>query len=648
MRKKFFFIIITCGLLTLFPTQFISSQIIADHSIVDDYDKIPQQYIDSVKKMLLIVPGESHSAGYRRGLEEVENIDDKYAVTVKNYDSPESFTTEYLRVCQATWGDIDNESEWIYGYGEEDWFTSATAIARTKAGILYCYEHDLTISAMGFGWCWDDGIGVNEMDSYLSATSEYMNYCTTENIPTKAFFTTAPVDNRTGQTAYNFYQRNEKIRDYVDTIPSAILFDYADILCYDENWAQTTQTWNTLTFPWISNYSLSGGDIAHIGMNGAIRLGKAMWWMLARIAGWDGSTTPSTATNIISFSIPNQVSSSINEVNHIVNIVMPYGTALTSLIPIIAISPGATINPASSVAQNFSSNVTYTITAEDEVTTQDWTVTLTTQSPLTGTNITDFSISGQTGSSVISATNHTVSVVMPNGTSLANLTPTITVSAGATINPTTGTPRNFTSPVTYTVTAQNGSTQNWTVTVTAAPSTATDITAFTIPGQTGSSVISTTNHTVSVVMPNGTSLISLTPTITVSAGATINPTTGAPRNFTSPVTNTVTAQDGQTVQNWVIEVTAEMISGLTTINKKNILKVYPNPCNNFCKVAVNLNINESYTIMIQDILGKVVYQSNEYQGTEVITVPLNTLKQGIYVIILKGKTINATEQLIIK
>jgi len=29
-------------------------------------------------------------------------------------------------------------------------------------------------------------------------------------------------------------------------------------------------------------------DVGHIGEAGRIRLAKAMWWMLARMAGWDG------------------------------------------------------------------------------------------------------------------------------------------------------------------------------------------------------------------------------------------------------------------------------------------------------------------------------------------------------------------------
>ena len=88
-----------------------------------------------------------------------------------------------------------------------------------------------------------------------------------------------------------------------------------------------------------------------------------------------------------------------------------------------------------------------------------------------------------------------------------------------------------------------------------APSTATDITAFSVSGQTGSSTINSTAHTIAVTMPYGTTVTSLTPTISVSAGATIDPTSGTARNFTSPVTYTVTAADETTTQDWVVTVT---------------------------------------------------------------------------------------------
>ena len=86
-------------------------------------------------------------------------------------------------------------------------------------------------------------------------------------------------------------------------------------------------------------------------------------------------------------------------------------------------------------------------------------------------------------------------------------------------------------------------------------SEATDIVSFYLAAQIGGATINTTNHTVSIEVESGTNVTSLTPTIGLSYGATINPTNGTARNFTSPVTYTVTAEDGITQQVWTITVT---------------------------------------------------------------------------------------------
>jgi hypothetical protein len=86
-------------------------------------------------------------------------------------------------------------------------------------------------------------------------------------------------------------------------------------------------------------------------------------------------------------------------------------------------------------------------------------------------------------------------------------------------------------------------------------STATDILAFTISQQTAPGTINTGNHTVSIQVAYGTDVTSLTPTITLSYGATIAPTSGTARNFTTPQTYTVTALDEVTTQEWTVTVT---------------------------------------------------------------------------------------------
>jgi len=63
-----------------------------------------------------------------------------------------------------------------------------------------------------------------------------------------------------------------------------------------------------------------------------------------------------------------------------------------------------------------------------------------------------------------------ISVTVPYGTDVSALAPIHTVSALATCVPASGAVGNFNTPQTYTVTAQNGSTQVYTVTVTPGPS----------------------------------------------------------------------------------------------------------------------------------------------------------------------------------
>ena len=269
-------------------------QIIADHTVIDRFDDIPQYYIDIVKKMWLVIPGESHSQAYRTGLALLESSNPLYAVSIVESGTPEGYTTSNLRSSRATWGDVSNASGWIYNYGEEDWWTSPTAISRTKAGITYCNSHNLKIDVIGFGWCYDPEI--IEATDYLTTTQEYITFCSTNGYSTKVIFTTGPVDNAGGLAPeadlYNLIIRNYGIRDYVKLSPDRILFDYADILCYDDgSEVLNTRTWNGHTFPYITPTNLGDASIGHIGSTGAIRLAKAMWWMLARIAGWDGGTS---------------------------------------------------------------------------------------------------------------------------------------------------------------------------------------------------------------------------------------------------------------------------------------------------------------------------------------------------------------------
>ncbi|HNX67141.1 MAG TPA: DUF5018 domain-containing protein, partial [Bacteroidales bacterium] len=84
--------------------------------------------------------------------------------------------------------------------------------------------------------------------------------------------------------------------------------------------------------------------------------------------------------------------------------------------------------------------------------------------------ITGFAFNGLTPAvtGVIDDVNKTVTATVPAGTSRTALVPTITVSPNATVSPASGVATDFSSAVTYTVTAQDGTPQAYTVTVSVA------------------------------------------------------------------------------------------------------------------------------------------------------------------------------------
>ncbi len=310
--------------------------IIIDHSSVDLYDDIPQSYIDQVKNMRLNIIGESHSRGYGEGAEDLEAIDNKFATTHGN--SPVA-ANNTLRIDH---GYSANQNGSYSNYnGENIWFTNAANQQKVKDYINWSNTNSsaFPIDVIGFGWCWDLNQGAAttnpdpvynvhwygsseggpegnkswgldaadtaetsnsiNMDSYIAATEGYQTYIDSQNQSTKVFFSTGPVDNdgpdNTGERGYQRYLKHQHLRNYI-TANGGILFDYADILSHNDAGTLATETWSGHDFPIIHPDNESGNGGAHIGENGLLRLGKATWVMMARIAGWDGQPASGDTT----------------------------------------------------------------------------------------------------------------------------------------------------------------------------------------------------------------------------------------------------------------------------------------------------------------------------------------------------------------
>jgi hypothetical protein len=81
-------------------------------------------------------------------------------------------------------------------------------------------------------------------------------------------------------------------------------------------------------------------------------------------------------------------------------------------------------------------------------------------------DITAFTVQGIVGTATINNSNATVNATVTFASNITSLAPIISVSGFASVNPASGVTQNFTNPVTYTVTAQDASTKQWTVTIT--------------------------------------------------------------------------------------------------------------------------------------------------------------------------------------
>jgi hypothetical protein len=169
--------------------------------------------------------------------------------------------------------------------------------------------------------------------------------------------------------------------------------------------------------------------------------------------------TPNTLTGISAFTFAVTpcttgcpLVNSIDAYARRINITVPYGTDLTSLAPnLVTITPGASIvvanttpaKPVTTLMDWTKGPVVYTVTSPDGTTKADWTV-IVTAPKCKEANILTFSlplaqvadadlIANHGKPVVIDATNHTINVIIKNGTSLGKIYYERTLSCGATI-----------------------------------------------------------------------------------------------------------------------------------------------------------------------------------------------------------------------
>lgn len=168
----------------------------------------------------------------------------------------------------------------------------------------------------------------------------------------------------------------------------------------------------------------------------------------------NGGFDVNSPSNVISFKLKG-TAGEIDQKTGKINVTMPYGSDITSVIPLVVMEEGATSNLDLTTPINFTTPVKFRVINGNLF--KDYTATVTVLSP-----IKSFKINGV--SAIINDVSKTITMTLPDNTNLTALQPVIELTNGVSISPASGATIDFTNPVTFVVTS-NGKSVNYTANV---------------------------------------------------------------------------------------------------------------------------------------------------------------------------------------
>lgn len=296
----------------------------------------------------------------------------------------------------------------------------------------------------------------------------------------------------------------------------------------------------------------------------------------------DGTTKNWTVTvkesNLVSYKFEAALNDYIetdiiaDPINGEIKLDIPYHAEITSLIASFELNTGAsakvgTVDQESGVTANdFSDAVTYTIIGAD-ATEEEWEVMLT-QLENNENELVAFSFLAENNTAlesdvVATIENDSAKLTVPYYTDLSSIAATFTLSdeAIAKIGNTTMesgvTLKNYTSPVTFEVIAQNGDSKDWTIVVSKVLNSDANFESFKFEASLNDTLDADIigvieNDSVKLAAPFGTAIDNLIPTFTISGdalakiGETVQVSGETANDFSETVAYTVHAQDEST------------------------------------------------------------------------------------------------------
>ncbi len=435
-----------------------------------------------------------------------------------------------------------------------------------------------------------------------------------------------------------------EVKKSSDKSITSFAFKRVDNAALPEDYTGTI-TGNTITISIPSNIDISGLKASFTSSSKSlVRIGQVIQQdklttnnftspQIYTVTAEDGSTQNYTISVVcsdkalITFLFAKSDNPSLNEdcvgmiTGCVINVLLSSSADLSTLKATYTASPKVTVKVGNLIQQSkntinsFAQPVVYSIIAEDG-SKQDYTVNVVKKSSEKA-----FLVFGLTKADnpnipaditgIISGT--TVKIIVPYNTNLSSFKATFTnspksiVKIGNTEQQDKVTINDFTAPVIYSITAEDGTSINYTVSITCAPNSAKDLLSFGFLKTNNSSlpydvigIVEKANQRIICTIPAGVNRTNLIATFTLSdkASAKVGPTIqisgSTPNNFISNITYTVVAEDGGVI-NYTIEILGESLPVIVQSRIDNKI------------LALNLH---SYPY----------YQTNLFSGVEVVPI----------------------------
>jgi len=310
-KGKMFFVFALFSLSVFIPSWSYAVPIIINHDCTD-ISQVPEYWINQAKDLIKVSYGHtSHGSQIVTGMQ-----------TFNNQLGCSCSSCDDSGCTSCTYGYCDDYYHYKYGGGNPVApagvlsFWDRKPEGANDLGNPDRYQWEIATRAMlenpdynnrnlvMWSWCGQADTTSENIQLYLNLMSGLE-----ADYPNVMFIYMTGHLNGTGETG-NLHQRNNQIRDHVNN-NDAVLFDFADIESYDPdgNYFLDRGADDACNYDggnWADEWCAAnpGNDLcatcscAHSRPLNCNLKGRAFWWMMARLAGWNPGSTTSTTTTI--------------------------------------------------------------------------------------------------------------------------------------------------------------------------------------------------------------------------------------------------------------------------------------------------------------------------------------------------------------